>query len=149
MTRTQIQDQFIVQFNSVLRRADTKCGLTVGSERRQDGCCDQLLHRRLHPPLSIDHPGSLRQTATELVVPPWTTGGTPKLIRKFMQKKKKSKKISLPSYNTCHEDRHVETLDVLRDATAARLRWWTRVVSEKQQWSSQRALRRKTLITEI
>lgn len=35
------------------------------------------------------------------------------------------------SYNTCHKDRHVETLDVLRDAAAARVSWWTRVMSEK------------------
>lgn len=58
---------FIVQI-TVLKQLTLK--LTAGSEGRQDGCCDQLLHRGLHPPLSIDHPGSLRQTATELVVPP-------------------------------------------------------------------------------
>lgn len=48
-------------------------GLTVGPEGRQDGSSDQLLHRRLHPPLSVDDPGSLRQTAAELVVPAWTS----------------------------------------------------------------------------
>lgn len=70
----QIQGQFVVPLHKVLRAS--QCGLTVGPEGRQDGRRDQLLHRRLHPPLSIDHPGSLRQTATELVVPPWTTRRT-------------------------------------------------------------------------
>lgn len=107
-----------------------KCGLTVGSEGRQDGRCDQLLHRRLHPPLPVDHPGGLRQTAAELVVPPWTT-------RRTSGRKKtdptKRKYVFLASCNTCHKDRHVETLDVLRAAAAGRLRWWTRVVSENNQ----------------
>lgn len=74
------QDSFriLLLSNSTLIRGNqpSKCGLAVGSEGRQDGRCDQLLHRGLHPPLSIDHPGSLRQTATELVVSPWTTGTT-------------------------------------------------------------------------
>lgn len=30
---------------------------------------------------------------------------------------------------TCHEDGHVQTLDVLRDAAAGRRRWWRRIMS--------------------
>lgn len=40
----------------------------------------------------------------------------------------KISKMSLMSYITCHKDRHMETLDLLRAATAARLSWRTRVV---------------------
>lgn len=103
-----------------------KYRLTVCSECRQDGCSNQLLHRWLQSSLSIDQPGSLRQTAGKLIVSSWT------FKEELVQVSSSVKKMQKNVVNVCftsNKNRNMETLNILGYAVAAGRSWRTRVVS--------------------